>query len=302
MDLTNLALGWLHEKEAEAKAAWLNSPPRFQANLLGDVDISDTAFTLADQIKFWFNQGGVGSCFANAVAQAVQIATSFAVSQGASYAEVQLSRAWVWYYGRVLDGSIGSRGDGGTITNAMRAVHENGIVLESDWPYKPQHAWLEKKPPANVVATAKAHSINGLLTLEFSDTEGMKRAIKSGLPPVMGIWWPYSWDNNVDTEGMVKGIGGGEFGHALVIIGWMTYKGTLYWHICNSHGPIYHVLDSTFKVPGFVGSSATATYNFWVPDSMLKTVVGYGNAELVAPVGLIAPSLRQPLSWLNAAA
>lgn len=302
LDLDNFALGWLHEKEAEAKTAWTNSPPRFQAHLLGDVDISDTAFTLADQIKFWFNQGPVGSCFSNAVVQAVQLAISFAVSKGASYAEEQFSRAWVWYYGRLLDGSIGSRDDGGTITNAMRAVHEKGIVLEKDWPYKPEHNFLEKKPPQSVIDTSKTHAISGLLDLDFGDTEGIKRTIKSGLPPVMGIWWPAGWDSRVDANGIVTGIGGGRFGHALVIMGWMLYKGTLYWHICNSHGPIYHILDPTFKVPGFVGSSAKATYAFWVPDQLLKTVVGYGNAELVAPVGVISPSLRKPLSWLNAAA
>lgn len=276
-------LGWHPDFEKKAKAAWTNSPKRLTSAIFTDVNVSEPSFTLANQVYFWFNQGPVGSCFANATAQSIQI--SMAV---AGLSIEQLSRSYVWYYGRQLDGLLGSANDGGSITNAMRAINEYGIPLESQWPYKPDHNFLETPPTPAVVAEAKAVTIKALVDVDWSDSNAIKKTIKSGYPPVCGIWWPYGWDTTADDQGRVSTIGSGEYGHALCIIGWATWNGVTYWHILNSHGPIYHNL--TTPIPGYVGSSADATYAFWVPDNLLKTVVSYGNAELVAPVTIVGPT------------
>lgn len=294
MEIDNFAYGWLHEKEQEVKAAWTGSPPRFSSAVFTDVDISDTAFTLLDNVYFWYNQGPVGSCFANAVAQAIQISMSCA-----GLDTIQLSRAAVWYYGRLLDGMNGSRSDGGTITNAVRAIHEYGIPHESDWPYKPSNAWLNKKPPASVMQDAKAITISGLVDLNLGDTDGIKKTIKSGLPAVIGLWWRYGWDTNFNKDGIVSNSGGGTFGHALVIVGWATWNGKLFWNIINSHGPIYPTLTSEVAptVKGYAGINGKS-YSFWVSHTDLTTNVNYGNAEIVAPVGIIGPKSSKSLSWL----
>ena len=296
--------GWLHEAEARAKANWSGSPPRFGADALADIDISDAAFTLASQIRFWFNQGPVGSCFANAVCASIQNSISAAVAAGATFDEIQLSRAAVWYFGRYLDGSVGSRGDGGSITNAMKAIHDFGIPHEVDWPYKPDHDWLDRKPPDAVMQNAKQITIQGMVDLDFSDSNGLKKTIKSGLPPVIGIWWPYGWDTNFTSDGIVTSIGSGVYGHALCIIGWATWNGKLYWHIQNSHGGIYPPLSANVAsaVTGWAPAPSGQSYCFWVPDTLLRTVASYGNAELVAPVSVIAPGNKEALSWLAAAA
>lgn len=293
--------GWLPEKEAEAKAKWTGSPPRFAAAMLTDVDISDPAFTLAEHILYWYNQGPVGSCFANAVVNAIQISITFAIANGAEFEEVQLSRRAVWYFGRLLDGSIGSRGDGGSITNAVRSVHEYGIPHEADWPYKPSHGWLEQKPPDSVIRSAKEITIKGMVDLNFHDADAIKRSIKSGLPPVIGIYWTYGWDTNFTNEGLIIDGGGGTFGHALVIVGWATWNGRLWWHILNSHGPLYPGLspENAAEVKGWAECPTKGkSYAFWVEDSALQRVVSHGNAEMVAPVGIIAPSNAKALSWL----
>jgi hypothetical protein len=297
------SLGWNYEQEAPAKKAWTNSPPRFDAGVLAGIDISDAAFTLADIILWWYNQGSVGSCFANAVCSSIETSISFAVRQGAPFDEIQLSRRAVWYFGRTLDGSIGTRGDGGSITNAMRSIHEYGIPHEADWPYKPDHDWLEQTPPQSVMKSSKDTTIKAILTLNFSDTDGIKRSIKAGYPPVCGIYWTYSWDTTFSQDGIVSNVGGGTYGHALKIIGWAIWNGILYWNIQNSHGPIYPPLTPNVaaKVPGWAAAPCGKSYCFWVSDRDLQTVVSYGNAELVAPVAVITPGSAAQLSWLDAA-
>lgn len=297
-ELNGLALGWLHEKEAEAKANWTGCPPRFGADALADVDTSDASFSLADQVKWWYNQGPVGSCFANAVCSSIEISISAAVTAGATFDEIQLSRAAVWYFGRLLDGSNGSRQDGGSISNAMRAIHDYGIPHESDWPYKPSNAWLNRKPTDAVMRSAKEITIKGTLAIDPSDSNGIKKAIKSGLPPVIGIWWRYGWDTNFSKDGIVTNGGQGQYGHALVMIGWATWNGKLYWNIQNSHGGIYPPMS--VAVPGYAAAPSGKSYSFWVSDTDFRTNVSYGNAELVAPITVIAPGNQAALSWLSA--
>ena len=300
------ALGWLPGLEAAAKAAWANKPPIVQSDIFRDVDISDNGFTLANQIRFWTNQGPVGSCFANCITNSIEGSISAAIGDGADFDDVQLSRAWVWYYGRLLDGYLGSRNDGGSITNAMRTVHEYGIPPESVWPYQAEHYALERKPSAAAVAVAKKISIQSMVSLKFDDRDGIKRTIKSKLIPCIGIAWPRSWDYRFDKNAIVQDLSDyhGD-AHGLAIIGWKKWKNTLLWHILNSHGPIYPGATSEFRedLTGYADCpTPNKTYAFWCPDSYLQRVLTMTSGELVAPVTVIAPSNRERFSWLQAAA
>lgn len=297
------ATGWRHDLEADARKAWAaeGQPPLFQSTVFAADDRPlPAAFTLANQIKFWFNQGAVGSCFANAGTSSILINRSAEVAAGNDLPELQLSRAFTWYAARVLDGSFPSRGDGGTITNTMRALHESGTCLESTLPYKPDHNWLERKPPANAISEAKSYEITGTVDLDYNSPEPTQRLILNGHPPEIGIWWPFGWDGDViNSQGIATGIGRGEFGHALVLIGWASFAGVLHWHILNSHGPIYPVLPAATAatVAGYATARPDKCYAFWVPDKLLRTVAGYGNAEIVAPAGVTGFSIKRILPW-----
>ena len=296
-------LGWLPQLEAPARDQWFASgmPPRFVASAPSTP--LPEAFTLAQHVLWWFNQGQVGSCAGNSTTGAVATSISFASANGPNaLTEVQLSRAYIYRNGRKLDGLIG-RGDGASITNCLRAVHQFGVCPEDLFPYKPDSRYLDQAPSAQAVAGAKPFGLTGLADLKFSDAEGIKASIHAGCPPVIGIWWPYGWDQGqIDQWGRTKGIGSGVFGHALYRIGWVNpgvWDNHLWWHIVNSHGPIYPLPSEEMraKVQGYASARPDRCYSFWCRDDLLQTVAGYGYAEQVAPVGPFSPQVGGPSSW-----
>ena len=297
------ALGWAHEIEPEARRQ-----PEFTALLHTGVMFADDnrplpeGFSLSRFRKWPFDQGQVGSCFANSATQCMQIHTAADNAAGACWEEVPLSRRFIWHEGRKLDGSLGYRGDGGSIGNSMRAQAQSGNPREATWSYKPEHSWLEQNPPQTVYTEAAQNKLTSVAAVQLGDAA--KRCILNGHPCDIGIWWPYGWDSEIDSSGRTTGIGSGIFGHALAIIGWLdNWDGHTWWQIENSHGPIYRPIpeDVRSRVPGYAPAFADKTHDFWARDDMLKTVIGYGNAEVIAAAGMNGFKGRpQLLSWSQA--
>lgn len=259
------------------------------------------AVSLSKFRKWPFDQGQVGSCFANAAAQSFQIHTAADNAEQQRWEEVELSRRIVWYQGRKLDGLLGSRQDGGSVTNALAAMAEApsgvGCCKEAEWPYKDDHRWLEQTPPSSVLAEAGLNRLSQIAEVAIGD--GWKRAIRNGHPITIGIWWPYGWD----TEGATffDSIGMGGFGHALAVIGWLEKGGSLYWQIENSHGAIYAPLpaDLAGSTPGYAPAHPDKTNDFWVRDDILKRVIDRGNAEQVTASGMTGFKTRELFDWSN---
>lgn len=280
--------GW-HPAYAEAALAAPHAVDRFCESSLADTVPLPASFSLS-KFRHWpFDQGRVGSCFANAVTQAFQILTTAAVASGGEWTERQLSRRLVWYQGRKLDGLLGSRQDGGSVTNATLALglapHGVGDADENAWPYQDNHAWLEQTPPQPVFDLAGRNRVKEIKVLSRLD-DSAKRLILNGYPVSIGIWWPYHWDSRGAT--FIDDIGPGTYGHALCVIGWMKKNGRDYWQIENSHGPIYKPLSQAdaATVPNYKPAQADATFDFWVNDECLQKVIGYGQSELVTPIGI----------------
>ena len=283
--------GWDPGTAQRTRAAFLSRGQQFVTAHFDDDRPLPSAFSLA-RFRLWpFDQGPVGSCFANGTAQAFQIHTAADVADGARWELVPLSRRLVWYQGRKLDGSLGGRGDGGSVTNAMAAMGEPpngvGVCHEDMWPYKPEHRWLEQKPTPDVFADANLNRISQIAEVAFG--EPWKRAIFNGHPVAIGIWWPYGWDSSVGADGRATGIGRGTYGHALAVIGWIDdWEGHRHWQIENSHGPIYHPVPSAIasQITGYQPAQPDKTFDFWVRDEWLQEVLGYGQSESLAAAGL----------------
>jgi hypothetical protein len=295
--------GWSPTFASKAKTG----PSYLQLNVgAGDPFASDDrplppSFSLARFREWPFDQGAVGSCFANAATQAFQIHTKADIATGASWESVELSRRIVWYQGRKLDGLLGSRSDGGSVTNALAALadppHGVGCCKEATWPYQPDHRWLEQTPPANVFSEAGQNRLKQVADVQIG--ADWQKAIVNGHPVALGIWWPYGWDTQGAT--FMDSIGRGEYGHALCVIGWLDRAGVLYWQIENSHGPIYKPLpaDLAATVPGYVPARPDATFDFWVRDDLLRKVVGYGQSEAVAAAGMSGFQNRNLVDWFG---
>lgn len=291
--------GW-HPEYAMAAKEEMDKIGGYVTADYGDTSALPEAMSLSAYLHWSYDQGPVGSCFAVAAAQAFQVLTSADNSDGyAKWDLFPLSRAFVWYEGRRRDGLLGSRMDGGSVTNAMLAMKEPGVPRESTWPYKPNHSFLERKPAEDAYTEAKENRVTAVASVPIDQ---WKRSIKNLNPITIGIWWPYGWDNQINTSGQAVTIGQGTFGHALVVIGYIEdWNGKLWWQIENSHGAIYHPIppDIQKRVPGYIGYSAndpSRVFSFWVRDDMLREVLGYGNQETIVAAGL-SGFRAKPLPW-----
>jgi hypothetical protein len=274
------------------------------------------SFSLSQYILTHFDQGDVGSCFANAAAQIAQIDMQF----GDPSRYFPVSRRLVWQQGRKLDNSWPSRGDGGSVCNAVACLADSyhnafgdgsgaGAAHEDLWPYKDDHNWLEAKPPQSVLDDAAKTRFTQYA--EVAPTV-WQRQIYSGRAVDMGTFWPLGWDSAIGNDGRATGIGklardglGRPGGHSYTLTGWATWSGQLWYQFENSHGPIYHPLTAELaaSVPGYKPAGATGingepdmTFDFWVrADWYLQLFQQSQEAEAFCVAGPEGFTRRDPI-------
>lgn len=280
--------GWTPDIAEKGLASFLGPQGRsftYEAQFADDNRPLPPGFSLSSWLRWPYDQGQVGSCFANMGAVVLQLMMSGAIANGAAQTLFNPSRALVWYQCRKLDGSLGSGSDGGSIVNSFSALgdppHGVGDCSEEAWPYKPSHSWLERQPTADVLAAAGKTRIEKIAEASF-DVTVWKRSIFNIAPIGIGIYWPSGWDTSCDQYGRITGIGGGGFGHALAVIGWVDdWDGHRWWEIQNSHGPIYGTPppDVAARIQGYKPSAGSKSFSFWAREDWFKEVLGYRNTE-----------------------
>ena len=277
--------GWDPRVALRAEADFLASGARFASASFADDRPRPRAFSLLCMVGWAYDQGPVGSCFANMMAAILQALTGAENQQHNRWEPVNPSRRVIWRRCRELDGSIGG-GEGGSIVNSFAAVGPGpkgwGACRESAWPYKPDYRWLEAKPTQEVMSDCQIR-IKGIAQLARADFEEMDRLNFSGYPVGLGIWWPFGWDSGkIDGLGRTNGIGSGTYGHAIARIGWFKdWDGHNYSQILNSHGAIYPALPAELakQVNGYRPTAGSKTHDFWARDDLLADVIGRGYSE-----------------------
>lgn len=247
-------------------------------------------FSLSGLLKWTYDQGPVGSCFANMMAHIQQLMMLAALASGHEGKVFNPSRRLIWYRCRQLDGSLGSWSDGGSIVNSFASVgpapHGLGDCTEEEWPYRADHAWLEQTPPPSVVKDADPNRVLAIAELDFGDGTSTRRSIYNGSPVGIGIDWCSEWDMGyIDGAGRTTGIGRAVGGHAVAIVGWLRgWDGHDYYEILNSHGKIYPALpaDVAARVPGYRPTGFT----FWARADMLARLLGGRWAEAYTASGV----------------
>lgn len=332
-----MGLGWVPEMEAPAQEEWMKAgmPHQYYNSIYSaDVRPLPKAFTLVSLIVWWFNQGPVGSCFANAAAQLLQIALAAAISAGEFFKEDQLSRAYIWYWARYFDKLLnqydrqGQLKEGGSITNTMRALHEKGACVESLWPYKPDGRILDRKPADEALKAGIINHVTDVMKLDLDNIAARCRCIYNGQPVLIGQPWPAGWDNipnmvdemgrripvTVNSNGIITDMSVIVGGHALVDIGWAA-PGIMHkehcWHRVNSHELFYGILPPEIRnlIEGYTWagkihkpSPVEKCYSFWVPHSydveLQRNSRMSGGFETYAPSGVAGAKIRQvSLPW-----
>lgn len=298
--------GWTPEVAELGRAQFSGRGQYFSVapQFVGDDRPLPPGFSLSGWLKWPYDQGQVGSCFANMGAVVLQFMMAGAIANGASQTLFNPSRRLIWYQCRKLDGSLGSGSDGGSIVNSFASLGDppNGIgdCSEEAWPYKPSHSWLEQTPPTDVVIQAGKTRIEHIAEMHF-DVERWKRSIFNLSPIGIGIYWPSGWDTACDRYGRITGIGGGGYGHALAVIGWIDdWDGHRWWEIENSHGPIYGTppAEVQAKIKGYKPSAGDKSFSFWVREDWFQEVLGYRNTETYNAAGVEGFVMR-PVNDVN---
>lgn len=326
--------GWDPDLAERGRTAFLASGRTFYTGpqFVTDDRPLPPGYSMSGFLKWPYDQGQVGSCFANMGAVVLQLMMLGTVANKIAAAEalglkwmskalqVQYddnspgspfnpSRALIWYQCRKLDGSLGSGADGGSIVNTFAALGDAprgvGDCSEELWPYKPSHSWLERTPSSDVLSQASQTRIEHIAEAPFN-ADTWKRSIFNLAPIGIGIYWPSGWDTSCDKYGRITGIGGGGFGHALAVIGWVDdWDGHRWWEIQNSHGPIYGTPPAEVAkgILGYKPSAGDKSFSFWAREDWFHEVLGYRNTEVynAADVrGFVPKPINTPTSFHSA--
>lgn len=268
--------GWSPALEVDARGRFaasgrsLSTLPQFA----DDLRPLPRGYSLSGLLKWPYDQGYVGSCFSNMMAAVLQLMMAATIAAGFAGTLFNPSRRLIWYRCRRLDGSLGSRQDGGSIVHSFAAIGPApdgiGDCTEELWPYRPDHDWLEQSPPASVVEAAGPTRLAHIADLDHgADFTPFFRAIYNGTPAGLGIaWYSGCSGGRTDASGRVTGWGGYLGEHAVAAIGYLRdWDGRDWVEILNSHGKVYPPLPP--EVASLVEGYSPSGFTFWIRADML---------------------------------
>jgi C1A family cysteine protease len=133
---------------------WKPSLPDLRDHIAdaAELNILDEVDPRAD-LPAVFDQGQLGSCTANAVAAAVEYDAKLNGSDPGF-----LSRLWIYYYERKLEGQPLDQDTGAQGRDGFKVCQKLGVPLEQDWPY--DITKFSDEPPASLDTEAMQHRIS----------------------------------------------------------------------------------------------------------------------------------------------
>ncbi|MDD5199087.1 MAG: hypothetical protein PHC88_04730, partial [Terrimicrobiaceae bacterium] len=173
--------GWLPDLPDHRDFLYAAIRPRAR-RLPKAVDLRATASKVEDQKQ-------IGSCTANALVGALEF---LEVKAGAAFTD--LSRLFVYYNERVIEGTVGSD-SGAFLRDGIKSLAAQGVCAEKSWPYVatpanpatnvfPPGAKPAKKPAAACYSAALAHRIVSYHRL--GTVLEMRTCLAEGYPFVFG--------------------------------------------------------------------------------------------------------------------
>ena len=164
-----------------------------------------------------FDQGQLGSCTANAVAAAVEYDAKL---NGADPGF--LSRLWIYYYERKLEGTPADEDTGAHGRDGFKVCQKLGVPLEADWPY--DISKFSDEPPASLDAEAGQHRISNYRAVP-RNLDSMKAVLSNRQTIAFGFVVYESFESpQVAQTGMVplptrneKQLGG----HEVLLVGYL---------------------------------------------------------------------------------
>jgi C1A family cysteine protease len=207
MATRNRGYGWLPDLPDQRDHLYA-APPTVLRRLPRRVD-------LRPECPPVFDQGSLGSCTANAIANAYR----FDLLRQQGPADFVPSRLFIYYNERVIEGTVDSDA-GAMLRDGIKTLARQGACSERSWPYRPER--YADKPTARAYREGLAHQALSYQRLA-QDAWQMKGCLASGFPFVFGFSVYESFESEaVARSGLVPMPGPEERlvgGHAVLAVG-----------------------------------------------------------------------------------
>lgn len=205
------------------------------------------------------NQGQLGSCTGNAIAEAIEIVDR------KKNKNLEISRLFIYYQERLLEGTI-SVDAGAYIRDGIKACYTWGAPVENIWPY--DITKFRTRPSSAAYADALRRKVTGYQ--RCADFTAVKNALATGNPVVVGFL-VYSSFYNITSNGVMPypNVSTEQFlgGHAVCIVGYNDNYGGITGNgrfICkNSWGSTWGD-RGYFYMPYQVIQNTSMSSDFWV--------------------------------------
>ncbi len=245
---TNYGLGWQKDsldqrdfKYSASRATLAELPP---------------VVDLKPNMPSVLNQGQVGSCTANAIANAYRFSR---YKQGVQK-PIKPSRLFIYYNERVLENSVDSD-SGAMIRDGFKTINETGICSESLWKYN--ESKFARRPPEKCYQQATTHKALQYFRINQTLNE-LKSCLAEGFPFVLGFSVYESFQSGyVARTGVASLPTAGEQllgGHAVAAVGYSDETQT--WLLQNSWGTGWG-MDGYFRLPFAYLTESDLSSDFW---------------------------------------
>jgi C1A family cysteine protease len=202
------------------------------------------------------NQGQLGSCTANAIANAHR----FDQMKQNKAKVFPPSRLFIYYNERSMEGTVG-QDSGAMIRDGIKSIAQLGVCGEKDWPYSV--AKFANKPPAACYTDALDHQAMSYQRVAQTLTQ-MKGCLASGFPFVFGFTVYDSFESAaVAKSGDAPMPAAGEQvlgGHAVLAVGYDDSKQRFI--VMNSWGTGWGK-KGFFTIPYSYLTEANLADDFW---------------------------------------
>jgi len=208
MPRTQARYGWVPDLPDHRDHLYA-APPAVLRALPAKVDLRKQCPPVVDQ-------GRIGSCTANAIANAHRFDQR---KQGAAK-DFLPSRLFIYYNERVMEGTVGSD-SGAMLRDGIKSIAQIGACPEDDWAYV--ESKFAQKPPAKAYADAQLHQAISYQRVTQTMAQ-MKGCLASGYPFLFGFSVYESFESpEVAKTGDAPMPGASEQllgGHAVLAVGY----------------------------------------------------------------------------------